>query len=1147
MPNFSKSQAIVRTTSLENQVKQITGKSKNDTDTLMQERQIPDDVWQSMNDQGMTTQNAWSPGTPLTPSQPFGSEPRQFGYMIGENIVQRPRSTEAISFDTMKSVIDNYDIARMCIEVRLDELRNLDWDIVPYDENSNDAEKYSMDINKVRNFFEKPDGYTLFDDFQHAVAFDWQAYDALSIYPHLTRGGELGALEAVDGKSITPMIDYYGRRPNAPAPAYVQWMYGLPWTWLTKDQLIYRPYNVNNDSVYGTSPIEWMLTAINTDMRYQMYFLQYFTDGSIPDTWINAPESMKDPNQIKQFQEMYDAVMRGDQSQKHKALFIPFGSKVQQAKELKWDINFPQFMMQKTCAAFKVQPSEIGFTEKVNKSSGETQENVQYRRSIRPSAQFFQRIYTGIIHKYFQNTKIRFKFLNVEEQEDRLLMAQADEIYIKAGVISPDEVRVARYGYDVDPQNPVPRVFVNNRMVMPVQSALQQAALSNKELQAQIDQQEAQAQTMRSQAGLPRQDNADTLSQPDEDIVETDDEEMEAQKAALDFFVKSSGEHPNPNIQAWTNKFRPEVHKFLKTQSRHIAAAIRRHLERLGKANPKQPPNQEQTPPPAATSTAAEVVIAAQAEQQAQQILSEYQSESWASEATQLLQDFLVQIYTDAHDKAIGQMGVGFEVNPTFHLQAEMYAKERTASLVTRLDQSTRKMLKATLRNAMQAGDTPQEIERTLQKNYAFSDSRAETIARTETAFAWNHAGIKTYEGAGAKAVKVYDGDYDADCAEADGQVWSFQYAIGHRLEHPQCLIPGTRVLARNLEATFTRWYEGDVVVLRTSSDDEITVTPNHPILSNRGWIAAGELREGDYVVRDTSDNWSGCGSDRDNMPPLIEDVAKASDFVLAVVPTTSEDFHGDGTDGQVCIIGTNRFLSDGIYPAFSKEFEQPYLSRANIPARVRRIRRFLFQCDSVTNLVIPCEMSTAYRIVRGLRYLMTKRSWALRVSEFKRIRLTSHLDTHITKPPANLSGLQSVHSSDLIRRQLISDVKLAEFAVGGFRGRSFTTCTTHGTSCPSKSAENRCFADSVERSEIDTAFTCEIAFDKIIGIEREFYSGHVYNLQTKQGWYVANSIITHNCVRSFGPEMEDTKIDRGDGIASESMDAIANSSGGGE
>jgi hypothetical protein len=192
---------------------------------------------------------------------------------------------------------------------------------------------------------------------------------------------------------------------------------------------------------------------------------------------------MKQPDQIKQFQKMYDNVMVGDQAMKQRARFIPFGSKVTQAKNANFDINFPKFMLNKTCAGYKVAPAELGFTENVNKSSGDTQENMQYRRSIKPSATYFESIYTGIIKNGFGIDTLKFKFLNIDEQEDQLVIAQRDQIYINTGVISPDEVRTSRLGMQVDSDNPVPRLFVSGRTVMSVNDIVAQSAANVKNLE----------------------------------------------------------------------------------------------------------------------------------------------------------------------------------------------------------------------------------------------------------------------------------------------------------------------------------------------------------------------------------------------------------------------------------------------------------------------------------------------------------------------------------------------------------------------------------------------------------------------------------------------------------------------------------------
>jgi hypothetical protein len=70
---------------------------------------------------------------------------------------------------------------------------------------------------------------------------------------------------------------------------------------------------------------------------------------------------------------------------------------------------------------------------------------------------------------------------------------------------------------------------------------------------------------------------------------------------------------------------------------------------------------------------------------------------------------------------------------------------------------------------------------------------------------------------------------------------------------HPNCLVPGGSVLGEGIMAESRRLYSGEVITLKTSSGNEITVTPNHPILTDRGFIEAKRLIEGDKIIEASS------------------------------------------------------------------------------------------------------------------------------------------------------------------------------------------------------------------------------------------------------------------------------------------------------
>jgi hypothetical protein len=52
--------------------------------------------------------------------------------------------------------------------------------------------------------------------------------------------------------------------------------------------------------------------------------------------------------------------------------------------------------------------------------------------------------------------------------------------------------------------------------------------------------------------------------------------------------------------------------------------------------------------------------------------------------------------------------------------------------------------------------------------------------------------------------------------------------------------------------------------------------------------------------------------------------------------------------------------------------------------------------------------------------------------------------------------------------------------------------------------------------ADIQEAFSFKVAPVRIVEISHTWFEGHVYNLSTVGGWYVANNIITHNCGWTF-------------------------------
>lgn len=432
---------------------------------------IPEPMQEGLHLAGMDGNPAFGPGTPIAPYIGYDERPRRFDYPPGWNITARPRTQEGrISFDTLQQIINTYDVAQICIGHIIDDIRSMDWTIQPISGLEGDV---AEEIRQARKFFQHPDGVTGFDSWQSMLLEDMLRYDASAIYKRRDKAGRLIALEVVDGTTIVPLIDEHGRPPGGHEadrltsdeglpPAFLQYIKGVPWDWLTFDELLYPVFRPQTNSPYGLPPMEWLLLNANTDIRFQWYFLQYFTEGSMPDAFGELPPDLSNPEEVEQWQNYWDAVMEGDAAQKHKIRWVPADTKINPIKKEGFDEKFPLYLMRKTCAAFHVTPSDLGFTDAVNKASADTQMDVQFRIGTMPRVRYLQGLYDWVLQEELGYPLV-FRFDTGQEKEDRLQEAQAWDFWIKMGAASPDEPRRKILGLPVDPEHPVPRFVYGTR------------------------------------------------------------------------------------------------------------------------------------------------------------------------------------------------------------------------------------------------------------------------------------------------------------------------------------------------------------------------------------------------------------------------------------------------------------------------------------------------------------------------------------------------------------------------------------------------------------------------------------------------------------------------------------------------------------
>ncbi|MCX6057751.1 MAG: hypothetical protein NTW69_06340 [Chloroflexi bacterium] len=392
----------------------------------------------------------FSPGQPLTPSNGEDS-PRLFEYQPGVNLMITPRMGfgALLSFPALRGLASVKEV-RLNIELIKRQICGMEWDIVPVETSTavtvDDTEYVrTFETDSIKQFFEKPDGVNEWDSWLKMLLEDMLVIDAVTIYPDM-KFGKLRSLDIIDGATMRPLLDTRGRIPLPPMPAFTQVLYGIPSTWYAADRIIYKPLNAKSHTVYGESPTEWVLTAINTAIRKDAQRIGAFTDGNIPGAIVFV--DVQTPEQKAIIEEYTDAIMKGDIARANKLLFLPSGTGSNVFPFAQNDIDntaIDEYLFKVACWAFGNSPSEFGLIPGAGGLGGagfmKGAENTQYRSMIDPISGYVAQLINRVIREFMFRRDVKFQWKNGDPQEDKLQQVQVDQGYINAGVYGPDYVQ----------------------------------------------------------------------------------------------------------------------------------------------------------------------------------------------------------------------------------------------------------------------------------------------------------------------------------------------------------------------------------------------------------------------------------------------------------------------------------------------------------------------------------------------------------------------------------------------------------------------------------------------------------------------------------------------------------------------------------
>ena len=275
--------------------------------------------------------------------------------------------------------------------------------------------------------------------------------------------------------------------------------------------------------------------------------------------------------------------------------------------------------------------------------------------------------------------------------------------------------------------------------------------------------------------------------------------------------------------------------------------------------------------------------------------------------------------------------------------------------------------------------------------------------------------------------------------------------------EEIQCFPADTPIRASGILRITKRLWVGELAEFVSTSGVRLRSTPNHPVLTGRGWIGLGSLQRGDYVFEIVRDLARG-RDDHEGVSCIGDLFESARRHGTAPITYTGGEFHGDSTDKQVDVVSV-----DGMF-------------NRNLEARSDRGGLELRDAGSAKSRPSKSEIS---EMVVGLA--MTAGGLVCGTDGDNPLVWTHH------EPP----GTQCCRPS--------SDMNLP-----------LPKCGPYGVSvAPMPSGE-------FELGDTGLVVRAHL----VDHVSSEEWTGHVFNVETTSGWYQAQGVVVSNCRCWASPDL---------------------------